>query len=134
METNKVKKFMGDINTVLEYVQASLRTEEIVNFKLADIGEIIRFTVLRGRYDNLIEEIEKLDENSLQMIYGAVAARYQSMMEIGATSFFKDGNVTWNLAPVIGEHTMIEFCSPQEKDQKWFYEELESGTKVKGHN
>ena len=53
-------------------------------------------------------------------------------MEIGATSQFKDGEVTWNLAPVIGNNTLIEFISPDKKDQEWFYEQIENSTKVKG--
>ena len=134
METNKAVKFMRSVNTVMDIIQSSLRGEEkIYNFKMVDLGEIIRFSVMRGRYDNLVDEIEKLDENSLQMIYAAIRARFGSIMDVGATTYDINDPVVFNLAPVIGEKTMIEIVSPQEKDQKWFYQELVESTKVKGH-
>ena len=77
-------------------------------------------------------EQECVHFNSLKVIYASIAAKYERQMEIGATSTFGKGEVTWNLAPVIADKTLIEFISPAKKDQKWFYEELERGTKGKG--
>lgn len=68
----------------------------------------------------------------MKVIYASIVAKYKQHMEIGATSQFKDGEVTWNLAPVIGNNTLIEFISPDKKDQEWFYEQIENSTKVKG--
>ena len=132
MKTKNIIKFMDDINTVINFIEGAIRMDEIVNFRLEDKGEIIRFSIQRGHHDILCAEITKMDEDSLQVIYAAIAAKYQKNMEIGATSEFHGKEVTWNLAPVINDNTLIEFVSSHKKDQKWFYEELERSTKEKG--
>ena len=132
MKTKDIIKFMDSINNVISFIEGALRMDEIVNFRLEDQGDIIRFSIQRGHHNILCEEIAKIDDNSLKVIYAAIAAKYERQMEIGATSTFGKGEVTWNLAPVIADKTLIEFMSPAKKDQKWFYEELERGTKGKG--
>ena len=132
METRDIIKFMDNINTVMSFIESALRMDEIVNFKLEDLGETIRFSIQRGHHNILVEEIVKMDDDSLRVIYAAISAKYGRRMEIGATSTFKGKDVTWNLAPVIGDNTLIEFISPKEEDQKWFYEEIENSTKQKG--
>lgn len=132
METTDIIKFMDNINTVMSFIEGALRMDEIVHFKLEDLGEIIKFSIQRGHHNILCEEIVKMDEDSLRVIYAAIAAKYDRRMEIGALSTFKNQEVTWNLAPVIADKALVEFISPLEKDQQWFYEEIEKGTKGKG--
>ncbi len=132
MYSNDVIKFMDDINTIMTFIEGSLRGEEIVNYRIKDLGNVIDFSILRRSYDVSLGRINKIDENSLRDIYDAIYAQYQGRMEIGATCSFKGKDVVWNLAPVIGEKTLVEFMSPLEKDQQWFYQEIENGTKQKG--
>jgi len=132
MYTNDVVKFMDDINTVLSFIASALNLDEIVNFRLEDQGDKIAFYIQRGDYKVDCASIRKLDAESLKVIYASIVAKYKQHMEVGATSLFENGEVTWNLAPVIGNNTLIEFISSDKKDQEWFYEEIENSTKVKG--
>jgi hypothetical protein len=132
METRSAIRFMNDINTVLSFIDGCLQYDEIYNLKLRDVGDEIHFTIQRGKYDVPVEEISKLDENTMRMLYAAIAARYSGHIELGATMERKNGDIIWNLAPVIGDRTMIELISGDPKDQEWFYEELKEATKQKG--
>ncbi len=132
METKDIVIFMDNINTVISFIESSLKSEELCVFRLKDVGDEIRFTIQRGKYDVPIEEIADYGEDTLRIIYASIAAKYQHRMEIGSTMEYKDKEIQWNLAPVIADKTLVEFISSKEKDQKWFYEELEKSTKVKG--
>ena len=132
MYTNDIIKFMDNINTVISFIESALRMDEIVEFKLSDLGNTISFSIQRGKHNIPCVEIDKIDDDSLRVIYASIAAKYQSKMEIGALSEFKGKDVTWSLAPVIGDNTLVEFISSKEKDQQWFYEEIDKGTKEKG--
>lgn len=132
METVDIIKFMDSINTIMNFIESALRMDEIVNFGLEDTGDVIKFFIRRGNHNIQCEDIVKVDEDSLKVIYASIAAKYSNNMNIGATSTFKNGEVTWNLAPVIGENTLVEFISNDEKDQKWFHEEIVKDTKEKG--
>ena len=126
-------KLMKDIYTVLEFIEGALRMDEIVNFKMEDTGDIIRFSIQRGHHNILCEEIAKVDDDTLRTIYAGITAKFGHKMNIGATTHdFKGGNVVWRLAPVIGNNTLVEFISEHEKDQAWFYEELNKEAKEKG--
>ena len=129
---SKAIRLMNDINTVLSFIDGCLQYDEIYNLRLKDVGDEIHFTIQRGKYDVPVEEISKLDENTMRMLYAAIAARYSGHIELGATMERKNGDIIWNLAPVIGDRTMIELISGDPKDQEWFYEELKEATKQKG--
>jgi len=132
MKTTDIIKFMDDINTVISFVEGALRMDESVHFKLEDLGEIIKFSIQRGHHSILCEEIVKLDDESLRTIYAAIAAKYQKRMNSGGFSTFKGREATWTLAPTIDDKTLVEFISPNEKDQTWFVEELNKGAREKG--
>ena len=132
MYTNDIIKFMDNINTVISFIESALRMDEIVEFKLSDLGNTISFSIQRGKHNIPCVEIDKIDDDSLRVIYASIAAKYQSKMEIGALSEFKGKDVTWSLAPVIGDNTLVEFISSKEKDQQWFYEEIANSTMQKG--
>ena len=133
MYSNDVIKFMDDINTVMSFIEGALKSTDIINYRLTDKGSSIDFSVLRKSHDVLLSRIAKTSEDSLRDIFEAIEAKYQTIMEIGATCFnVGKKEITWNLAPVLGNNTLIEFISPKDKDQQWFYEKIENGTKQKG--
>ena len=132
MYTNDIIKFMDNIITIITFIESALQMDEIIEFKLTDLGDTITFSIQRGSHNVPCVEIDKIDDDSLKVIYASIAAKYQSNMEIGALSKFKGKDVTWSLAPVIGNNTLVEFISPKEKDQQWFYEEIEKSTMQKG--
>ena len=131
MKTTDVIQFMDNINTVISFIEGALQMDDIVHFKLEDSGDIINFSIQRGRHNVLCEEIVKLDEDSLRVIYASIAAKYDKRMEVGALSNFKNHEVIWSLAPVIGDKALVEFISKNEKDQEWFFEIINDSTKQK---
>lgn len=125
-------EFMNNINYVLEFIDGSFDMEEFMFYKLEDLGEYIQFSIQKGKYNIPVEEIVKIGEDSLRLIYAAIAAKYERQMEIGSTMDYKNGQVTWHLAPVLRDKLLVQFSSPYPKDQEWFYQELERNTKQKG--
>ncbi len=129
---NDVVKFMDNINTIIVFIENALKRDDISNIKIEDYGDSLAFIITRGERDVVIENIEKYDEDTLRVIYLSIADHFRGRMEIGATSIFTEKNVIWNLAPVIDNKVLVEFISGDEKDQKWFFEEINEGTKQKG--
>lgn len=133
MANTDVIKFMDGINSIINFLEQALqKPEQIINFQIEDIGDIIRFSLKRYKYDVSLLDIPKMDEDSLRIIYSSIIEKYNDSYNLGATSTFNKEGVTWNLAPIIGENTLVEFVSKNEKDQTWFYDELVKDSEVKG--
>lgn len=132
MKAQNYLNLMDSINVIISFINKSLKEEGITCYRLQDLGEKIRFSINATSQNINIVEIANV-EDALRLIYDSLAFVFPERINIGATSEFKNNKVTWNLAPVIDEKVMIEFMSPKEKDQEWFYSELDNSCKVKGH-
>ncbi len=130
MEANYLR-LMDSINVIISFIDRSLKEEGITCFRLQDLGEIIRFSLNKYSQDVDIMEIANA-EDALRLIYDSIASIYPERIEVGATTSFKGKQVDWHLAPVIDQKVMIEFMSPKEKDQEWFYAEVDNSCKAKG--
>ena len=127
-----VEKFMDGINTIMTFVNKSLNGTDIYNYVLEDAGNKIKFYVVRKNHNVLLNEVDKIAEDSLRVIYLSLKQKYGDRIEIGSTVTFTDSEILWNLAPVIGNNVLVEFVSNDSKDQEWFYKELDDSTKEKG--
>lgn len=123
---------MDNINTIITFIEKALLEDNITNYKLESINNIIKFSLKKYTEDINIIDINNIDIDTLKVIYMSIAAKYQENMQIGATSEYKDNKTKWNLAPVIDDKVLIEFSSDTTQDQEWIQEEIINSSIQKG--
>jgi len=122
------------INTIISFLDKSLKKDKISNFKLEDIGDSINFIYQTFQEELPILKIESFDEETLKNIYIAIASIYSDKLEIGAISTYneKGKEHKFHLAPVIDEKIMIVISSEKDYDQEWLNNEICNETIHKG--
>jgi len=122
------------INTIISFLDKSLKKDKISNFKLEDIGDSINFIYQTFQEELPILKIESFDEETLKNIYIAIASIYSDKLEIGAIATYneKGKEHKFHLAPVIGEKIMIVISSEKDYDQEWLNNEICNETIHKG--
>ncbi len=133
MYSNDYYELMDKINLVINYIEnALLAQNQIVNFVLEDKGLVMEFAFKDVSKKQTLLQIRKASEESFKDMYASLMDHFNNP-PLGATMEYKNKKAVWNLAPVIADKVLLEFVSPKEEDQKWFYEELvKSTTQEKG--
>lgn len=125
MYTGDIMEVMDFINLAIGVINRALNNgDKIANFTIEDEETSVIFGMKTLNDIEHLFSVKKVNENTLRDIYLSLVDWYKDNIGIGATMEYKNKNIQWNIAPVIGDKVLIEFISAQRIDQEWFKEEL----------